>query len=135
MELRGGDRILTALAAALLAGAVPLAAQARPDSLPPGVTRPQVEEGKRIFSGAGLCLACHGPEAKGGLGPDLTSGPWLHGAGSYDELVARITKGVPMAEAKTGTMMPPRGGGELTEAQVKAVAAYVWTLSRRKPPA
>lgn len=135
MEFRHGDRILMTLVATLIAGGAPLTAQVRPDSLPAGVTRQHVEEGKRLFGGAGLCLACHGPEAKGGLGPDLTSGPWLHGAGTFDELVTRIVKGVPMAEAKTGTMMPPRGGGELSEAQVRAVAAYIWTLSRRKPPA
>jgi hypothetical protein len=26
-------------------------------------------------------------------------------------------------------MMPPRGGAALTDAQVRAVAAYVWSLS------
>ena len=135
MESRPGDGVLTLAVILVLSGGGPLAAQAPPDSLPPGVTRQLVEEGKRVFGGVGLCLACHGPEAKGGLGPDLTSGAWLHGSGTYDELVARVLKGVPMAEAKSGSMMPPRGGGDLSEAQIRAVAAYIWTVSRRKPPA
>lgn len=134
MEFRSRDRILIAILAAPLAGGV-VRAQAPADSLPPGVTARQVQEGKSLFGGAGLCLACHGTEAKGGIGPDLTAGAWLHGRGSYDELVERIRLGVPLAESKGGQMMPPRGGGGLTDPQIRAVAAYVWTVSRRKPPA
>lgn len=134
MEFRHRHRLLTLLAAGSL-GAASAAAQAPTDSLPPGVTPAQVQEGRQIFSGAGLCLACHGADARGGLGPNLTAGKWLHGAGSYDELVSRILLGTPLSESVSGQMMPPRGGGALNDAQVRAVAAYVWTLSRRKTPA
>jgi len=123
------------LTVAGLALGQPAAAQTPPDSLPEGVTPKQVEEGKKLFGGTGLCLACHGPQAKGGIGPDLTAGQWLHGAGTYAELVARIQVGVPLDISKSGQMMPPRGGGSLSDAEVRAVAAYVWTLSRRKPAA
>lgn len=135
MEFRDRHRILMLLIVAGLALGQPLAAQAPGDSLPQGVTPKQVEDGKKLFGGAGLCLACHGPQAKGGIGPDLTAGPWLHGSGSYQELVARIHDGVPLEISKSGQMMPPRGGGSLSEADIRAVAAYVWTLSRRKPAA
>ena len=118
----------------LAAGATapPLAAQAA-DSLPEGVTQAMVTRGKAVWSGAGLCVACHGPAGKGGIGPDLTDGEWLHHDGSYDALVKQITAGVPLNEAKTGQMMPPRGGGAINDADLRAVAAYVWTLSRRPP--
>ncbi|HUG27854.1 MAG TPA: cytochrome c [Gemmatimonadales bacterium] len=113
-------------------GAVPAAfAQAPPDSLPPGVTAEMLAEGKRLWSGQGLCLACHGVDGKGGLGPDLTDGKWDHINGSFDQLVARIIKGVMPDESKSGQVMPPRGGGGLSDEQIKAVAAYVWTLNRR----
>ncbi len=134
MEFRHRYRVLTLLATGIL-GTAPAVAQAPTDSLPPGVTPAQVQEGKQLFGGAGLCMACHGPEAKGGLGPNLTAGKWLHGAGAYDELVSRILLGTPMSESISGQMMPPRGGGGLSDAQIRAVAAYVWSISRRKPPA
>jgi mono/diheme cytochrome c family protein len=103
------------------------------DSLPAGVTAALIIEGKTVFSGPGLCTACHGPDAKGvkGLGPNLTDSEWLHSNGAYQALVAQITSGVPADKSTTGVAMPPKGGGPLTDAQVRAVAAYVWSLSHR----
>jgi mono/diheme cytochrome c family protein len=134
MDVRHRHRILSLALMGAAACASQAAAQARPDSLPTGVTAKQVEDGKKLFLGAGLCMACHGMEAKGGIGPDQTSGPWLHGRGTYQELMDRVKAGVPLEESKSGQMMPPGGGGGLNEAQLHAVAAYVWTVSRRKTP-
>ncbi len=107
---------------------------ARADSLPEGVTPAMVSAGKELFGGKGLCLACHGPDAKGGLGPDLTDTDWLHGDGSFTDIVSRVLLGVPDDESITGQSMPPKGGSTLTDEEVRAVAAYVWTLSRGTPP-
>lgn len=131
MESGNRHGILILVVAASLALGPAAAAQARPDSLPPGVTAKMVEDGKQLWGGQGLCLACHGVAAKGGLGPDLTDGKWDHINGSFEQLVARIIKGVMPDESKSGQIMPPRGGGGLSDDQVKAVAAYVWTLNRR----
>lgn len=99
--------------------------------LPEGVTQAMVDEGKVIFASAGLCAACHGPEAKGLVGPDLTDSEWFSGEGEFDQIVAQITKGIGPGEAQNamGAIMPARGGSGITDEQVKAVAAYVWTLS------
>jgi cytochrome c oxidase cbb3-type subunit 3 len=102
-----------------------------PDSLPPGVTPAAVEKGRKIYGGPGLCFACHGPEGKGGIGPDLTDRAWLHHDGDYQTLVKQITDGITAAQSKGGQIMPPRGGSVINDAEVLAVAAYVWTLSRR----
>lgn len=126
MDHRFRDGILIAGLAAL---PLPLLGQAR-DSLPPGVTSAMVAAGKKIFGGAGLCLACHGPDAKGGIGPNLTDTVWIHHDGSYDALVKQIVAGIDEKESKSGQIMPPRGGSGISDADVKAVAAYVWTLSR-----
>lgn len=120
------------VAAALLVWTSPLLAQ-RPDSLPPGVTPAMIADGQKIFSGPGLCSACHGPQAKGvnGLGPNLTDAEWLHSDGTYEALVAQVTTGVPASKSKGGIAMPPKGGAALSDAQVRAVAAYVWSLGPR----
>jgi len=100
-------------------------------ALPAGVTDAMVQEGQQVYAGAGICAACHGPDATGAVGPDLTDPEWLIGDGEYEQLVAQILEGVTAAEATNslGAIMPPRGGAGITEAQVRAVAAYVWTLS------
>lgn len=99
--------------------------------LPAGVTSKMVSEGAKIFRGPGLCVACHGPEGKGvpGLGADLTTGRWLHTDGSYEGIVDLVQKGT---TSEGGVVMPPKGGASLSEAQIRAVAAYVWSLSRGK---
>jgi mono/diheme cytochrome c family protein len=117
------------LSAALVVG-LPGAAEAQAaDSLPPGVTRDMVAKGKGIFGGSGLCLACHGPDGKGTIGPNLTDKTWLHGDGSYEAIVAQITTGTDQKTSKTGQIMPPKGGSGISDAEIRAVAAYVWTLS------
>ena len=111
-----------------VAASAPAAAQAK---LPAGVTPAMVEKGKAVFKGTGLCFACHGPEGKGAVGPNLTDKEWIHVKdGDYAGIVALVTKGITAAEAKTGKgPMPPKGGAQITDEDVKAVSAYVWSLS------
>lgn len=99
--------------------------------LPAGVTSDMVSQGKRLFGGAGLCSTCHGRDARGlqGLGGNLTDGEWRHSDGSYRAIVSTVQKGIPAERSTTGIPMPPRAGANLTDEQVRAVAAYVWTLS------
>ena len=100
-----------------------------PDSLPPGVTAEMVARGKVVFEGDGLCSNCHGADAMGLLGPNLTDSEWWHAQGSYLSIVQQVLVGVPEAESESGTVMPPKGGSNIGEADVQAVAAYVWRLS------
>lgn len=131
---RIGRAVPPALAGALLLAwtlTVPLAAQA-PQQLPDGVTPAMVEKGKKLYLGAGLCLACHGVDGKGTIGPSLVDTEWLHIDGSFEQIVKQVLAGVSQKESKTGQIMPPKGGSSLNEADIRAVAAYVWTLSRGK---
>ena len=98
---------------------------------PAGITDAMVQEGAQIYAGAGICAACHGADATGAVGPDLTDAEWLIGDGEFEQLVDQILEGVSAAEATNplGAIMPPKGGAAITDAQVRAVAAYVWTLS------
>lgn len=128
--MRVGARIGTFIAILTLPGPY-LAAQAGPDSLPPGVTEAIIVQGRKVFSGAGICFVCHGTDASGGTAPSLADTTWIHSRGEYEKLVVVILSGVNASHSKSGLIMPPRGGSAISDADVHAVAAYIWSLSRR----
>ena len=96
------------------------------------ITPQLVALGDSIFHGqaaGGICFTCHGQGAKGSqIGPGLTDGQWLHGDGSQQMIINVITSGVATPKQYPGAM-PPMGGAPLTPEQVRAVAAYVYSLS------
>jgi glucose/arabinose dehydrogenase/cytochrome c553 len=100
--------------------------------VPAGATAEQVARGARIFHGEvadGTCAGCHGSDANGSpQGPSLVSGKWLDTDGTFSGLRHTITDGVPQPK-NPSPPMPPRGGAPLTDADVAAVAAYVWAIS------
>lgn len=115
----GGSALLLGLLVA------PVAAQ---EEEPPDAK--QVEEGKKIFTGKGLCMACHGPDAKGTpLAPDLTDEEWLNVDGKWASIVELVKTGVPTPKEHPAPM-PPMGGASLKPEEIQAVAAYVWSLSQ-----
>ena len=65
------------------------------------------------------------------MAPSLADTLWLHSKGEYDRILATILDGVPARESKSGIMMPPRGGSAISDVDARAVAAYIWSLSRR----
>ncbi len=101
-----------------------------PAILPEGVTVAMVEEGRELFNGGGICFTCHTVEATGGpLAPDLTDDTWLNVDGEYSSIVELVKTGVSQPVEHLGAMLP-RAGMPLTDAQVEAVAAYAYMLSR-----
>jgi mono/diheme cytochrome c family protein len=125
---------VVAAAAAIIIGAGTAGAQSKA-ATPPEVTPAAVALGENIFKGkaaGGLCFTCHQLNAKGlpGLAPDLTDDKWLHGDGSYAFIVSTVEKGVPKPKQSAAPMLP-KGGSNLTPAQVKAVAAYVYSLRKK----
>jgi mono/diheme cytochrome c family protein len=124
------QRMVSAALAIPLFGMAAVRAQAQTaTALPEGVTPAMVAEGATIFRGPGMCFVCHGAAGTGGIGPNLTDSNWIHSKGTYPEIVQQITTGVTAKLSKSGVAMPPKGGSAISDAQVKAVAAYVWTLS------
>jgi mono/diheme cytochrome c family protein len=98
-------------------------------SMPAGMTQDMIDKGQASFGT--VCAGCHGP---GGVGtaaaPKLADSQWINIHGNYDEIVATIMAGVPQPKEHPG-MMPPRGGGQFTDDQVKELAAYVYALSHQ----
>jgi cytochrome c oxidase cbb3-type subunit 3 len=79
------------------------------------VTPEAVAAGKAIFESN--CVACHGADLLGGVGPNLTDATWIHG-GSLPEITTVITNGVPEKGMLTwGPILGPE--------RVAQVAAYV----------
>ena len=113
-------------APAAVAAAEPAAAEATGE-----ITDAMIEEGRTLYAGAGLCAACHGPNGGGipNLGANLMDAEWLHADGSFESIVTQILTGVTADTSSSGTVMPPKGGSTITDAQVRAVAAYVYSLS------
>ncbi len=99
-----------------------------PPNLPSGVTAAMINEGNQIFHGPGNCYTCHGMDAKGtSLAPDLTATTHLW-VSDYPSYVKLVTNGVPQPKQHPAPM-PAKGGSTITDDQVKAVAAYEWSLS------
>jgi mono/diheme cytochrome c family protein len=102
--------------------------------LPAEVTPANVALGDSLFNNGG-CMRCHGAKGVGAAnGPVLADDKWDQlTTGSYDEIRAIIVSGVPKEKIKVTTRPNPMGarGGRmnLTDAQITAVAAYVYTLS------
>ncbi len=69
---------------------------------------------------ASMCVACHGADAKGGIGPDLTDAEWIHG-GTMSQIQQTVTDGVP---AKGMLAWGPVIGAK----KVADVSAYVHSL-------
>lgn len=104
-------------------------ASAQQEDLPEGVTTVMVEAGQEVFAGPGVCATCHGMSGEGTpLAPNLTDEEWLNIDGTYEAIVEVVNNGVSEPQEHP-TPMLPKGGSEITEEQVRAVAAYVWTLS------
>ncbi|MEO8636150.1 MAG: cbb3-type cytochrome c oxidase N-terminal domain-containing protein [Gemmatimonadales bacterium] len=74
-----------------------------------------VEAGEAVFKVN--CVACHGADMKGGIGPNLLDTTWIHG-GTPEAILHTITVGVPEKGMLTwGPILGP--------AKVSQVAAYV----------
>jgi glucose/arabinose dehydrogenase/mono/diheme cytochrome c family protein len=103
-------------------------------SLPKGVTAATIDLGKKIYTGqigGATCTGCHGMTGDGSpLGPALTAKEWLWGDGSLASIKKIIADGVQQPK-KYRAPMPPMGGAHLTQDQLSAVAAYVYTLSHK----
>jgi mono/diheme cytochrome c family protein len=105
-------------------------------ALPAGVTMEMVAAGDSLFNAPRSCNGCHG---KGGMngrnGPNLTTGKYEHIDGSYASIVKIVTEGIPKDSIKHPEHrfpMRPRGGHDYTDAQIRNLAAYVWTLGKGK---
>jgi cytochrome c oxidase cbb3-type subunit III len=81
-----------------------------------------IEGGKSVF--AANCLACHGAQGQGVVGPNLTDEYWLHG-GNPEAILASVTHGYPDKGM-------PGWKPVLGEQKVRLVTAFVYSLRGAK---
>jgi putative heme-binding domain-containing protein len=116
-------RVRLAVAVALIVLA-PLASVALAQEPEPARNNPlqgnatAIKQGQNIYRGR--CGVCHGIDAKGYRGSDLTTGDWVHG-GTDAQVFKTIRAGVP------GTEMP--GHPNMSEEEIWMVVSYLRTLS------
>jgi cytochrome c oxidase cbb3-type subunit III len=84
--------------------------------------------GKAIYlSPQNLCTTCHGANAQGLVGPDLTNNLWKHGC-DLEAIMISIKTGFPAQG------MPAYGSGaRLTDEQLHQLASYVISLRGSNP--
>jgi mono/diheme cytochrome c family protein len=96
-----------------------------------------VRLGDSVFharTGDAVCFTCHGPNAEGtSLAPSLRQGRWLNTDGSYGGILTVIRGGVGVPKQSPNPMPPMGGATHLSEEELRAVAAYVYQISRAKP--
>lgn len=112
-----------------LAAAEGASGQARPR----GVTDRTIVRGRSLYEGKGACAKCHGDRGEGTPeGGSLNSGPWTLGSGSYKWIRHIVRHSGIGARGRDGDPLPMRGPTLLSPDEVKAVAGYVWSISRAK---
>lgn len=82
-----------------------------------------IETGKGLFTQ--YCTACHGQNAEGKVGPNLTDEYWLHG-GTIKAVYHIVTEGVP----EKGMISWKK---QLNPLQIQQVSSYVLSLQGTKP--
>jgi glucose/arabinose dehydrogenase/mono/diheme cytochrome c family protein len=104
--------------------------------VPAGFERETIVLGSNLYHAEGgattTCVGCHGANGTGtALGPDLTDQQWLWSDGSVAGIAKSISDGVSQPRNYRNPM-PAMGGAQLTNEQVSAIAAYVWSLNKGK---
>lgn len=77
-----------------------------------------------------VCLACHGMNLEGGVGPNLKDTEWYHPPAKETNLYKLVVNGISGAQAVKGVAMPAKGGAPISNIEVWEVIYY---LSSRNP--
>lgn len=119
-------RALSLFAAAVAAGAVAGAVHATgdPDRNPYTGDPAAIADGKRLWAEAG-CYACHGADAGGAVGPDLTDDQWTYRP--TDRTVFRA-----IAQGRRGTVMVG-WSDSLSDDEIWKIVAWLRSLYRGDP--
>ncbi|MFO1318136.1 MAG: c-type cytochrome [Burkholderiales bacterium] len=100
-----------------------LAAQAAGLSNPLSPDEATVAAGKKLFHRTG-CIACHGNNARGAVGPDLTDDEWLRQP--TDEMIFNTIQ-----NGRSGTVMSGFGP-DITDEQIWQIITWLRDENRKR---
>jgi cytochrome c oxidase cbb3-type subunit 3 len=80
--------------------------------------------GKAIYSS--YCVACHGTQGEGGIGPNMTDAYWLHG-GSISDVFKTVKYGVEEKGMQSWKK-------QLSAGEMQKVSSYILSLQGTNPP-
>jgi mono/diheme cytochrome c family protein len=83
-------------------------------------------EGKKLYDSQG-CVACHGNNARGAVGPDLTDDEWLRAPS--DEMIFNVIK-----NGRAGTLMSPFKDA-MNDEQIWKLVTYLRDENRKRKAA
>ena len=87
-----------------------------------------IQAGKKIYmKPQQLCFTCHGQNAEGLVGPDLTDKYWIKGC-DIKSIVESIKVGAP-----DKGMLPYGSGQKLSDQELQQLASYIISLQGTKP--
>lgn len=87
-----------------------------------------IDEGKAIFMSTGnLCFTCHGNNAEGLVGPNLTDEFWISGC-TAEEIASSIKTGFP-----SKGMMPYGSGSRISDEDLNKLVSYIGSLQGSSP--
>ena len=72
------------------------------------------------------CVACHGNNAQGIIGPNLTDDYWINGDGTITSIIKLVNEGVP----EKG--MPP-WKGQINPKLIEEISVYIYSLHGSNP--
>ena len=109
----------------------------QPAQLPPlpgGMTIETIVQGDSIYHGKGNCFVCHGIEGEGApAAGDAVTVALNYAQPEWRSIDSLIDAGIPQVLTRSPIQMPPRGGkSNLSDDEVKRVAAYVWAISQTR---
>lgn len=98
------------------------------------ITPAMISRGRELFHGRGegasSCSTCHGVNGGGAAtGPELRTGNFRNITGKYHSIIEVVTVGVAEPKQFVGMIMPPMGGVQMSDEDIRAVSAYVYTLA------
>ncbi len=90
----------------------------------PEKTDAAIANGEQNYAMA--CIACHGANQEGGVGPNLSDAEWVHGD-TESSIFRTISRGVSLADAKLGQVaMPAKGTNPaMTDAQAWEIVYFL----------
>lgn len=81
-----------------------------------------IGEGEKLYAQA--CVACHGANLEGLVGPNLVDAEWWHGDNEL-AIYKSIVNGIGAGKSQSGQIMPAKGGAAITDSDVWKVLFFM----------